>query len=154
MISGFTLQHSIDSPMSSLWDYLVDFDHGHNWMPHVISLKRQDHGDLGRGSRLQATSTTGKLQDWRISYLDSGRSICLISKHLWADTAYTYSLSNTQSSQPLNQPQTSEIQLRLDCRTKGIVNLLRPFILWSLRRICQAQLANIQQHFQTFHKET
>lgn len=130
------VEPSID-PVMAAWDLITDFENWTSWFPKLMSMKRLDPGDPGRGSVLRLYYGN-RSQEWTISYWQPLVRIDFISDFDGARIAYSYNMNSTHDNSQL------DLELKMEFKFIGYRKLLSPLLTWVVKRNGERMLEGLR----------
>ncbi|MBT5515350.1 MAG: hypothetical protein HOA30_16715 [Rhodospirillaceae bacterium] len=135
MADGFSVSLIIDSPPEEVWTFLTDFANAGEWMPGIDGLRPIDNEKIGLGTRLQFTARNA-MRETEITEWNPGKCVALTSSYGGVTATYTYCV----------EPDDDETRVSLVavCMATGAWKILRPGLVWAMKRSDSGQLKKLR----------
>jgi len=136
MGAGFSVSLIIDRSPADVWSFLTDFANAGEWMSGVDGLRPTDNKEIGLGTRLQFTSRDA-VRESEITEWKPKKRVALTSAYGGVTATYTYSV----------EPDDDETRISLVavCTATGAWKLLRPGLVWAMKRSDSGQLNELRK---------
>lgn len=110
-----------------LWGQLTDFENWPNWSSNIRTVTRTDAGSVGRGSKLDVTTSSGT-QCWHIAHWDPGKRIDFIVESQNRRLGYSFVFNGP------SEEYNVELRLSMEFEFSGMTSLFSRFLQYCERK--------------------